>query len=113
MTLEEFRYLIDNDKRNIIVKTDNAEDCAFVTEKYIEEFDVKPETLADFCERVMSLNVPDEDKGYLYVASKKKEINFFSIHAIFTYDDYFVISFDEFMEMFSGQLSIPNLEEFV
>lgn len=113
MTLDEFRYLIDHDKRNIIVKTDNAEDCAFVTEKYIEEFDVKPATLADFCEQVMSLNVPDEDKGYLNVASKKKEINFFSIHAILTNDDYFVISFTEFMEMFSGQFSIPDLEEFV
>lgn len=113
MTLEEFRDLIDNDKRNIIVKTDNVEDCAFVTEKYIEEFDVKSATLADFCEKVLSLNVPDEDKEYLYVASKKKEINFFSIHAILTNDDYFVISFAEFMEMFSGQFSIPNLEEFV
>lgn len=113
MTLDEFRDLIDCDDRNIIVKTDNAEDCAFVTEKYIEEFDVNPGTLADFCRNVISLNVPDGDKGYLNVASKKKEINFFSIHSIFTYDNYFVISFDEFMEMFSGQLFIPSLEEFV
>lgn len=113
MTLDEFRYLIDNDKRNIIVKTDNAKDCAFVTEKYIEEFDVEPATLADFCRNVISLNVPDEDKGYLNVASKQKEINFFSIYATLASDHYFVISFDEFMAMFSGQLSIPDLEEFV
>lgn len=113
MTLDEFRDLIDYDDRNIIVQTDNAEDCAFVTEKYIEEFDVNPATLADFCEQVLSLNVRDDDKEYLYVASKKKEINFFSIHATLTYDDYFVISFAEFMEMFSGQFSIPDLEEFV
>lgn len=76
MTLDEFRYLIDNDKRNIIVKTDNAEDCAFVTEKYIEEFDVNPATLADFCEQVISLNVPDEDRGYLYVASKRNSYEY-------------------------------------
>ena len=113
MTLDEFRDLIDYDNRNIIVKTDNAEDCAFVTEKYINEFCVRTETLTRFCEEVMSMHVAEDDKHFLFVVSHNKKINFFSIDATLTNDDDFAISFAEFMEMFSGQFSIPDLEEFV
>lgn len=113
MTLDEFRDLIDHDDRNIIVQTDNAEDCAFVTKKYINEFYVRTEPLTRFCEEVISMHVAEGDKHFLFVASRNKTINFFSIYATLTNDDNFIISFAEFMEMFSGQFSIPDLEEFV